>query len=55
MLLFLFLLPSAFLTITVGRNETKGNLSTKQIDQQILTTASQVRQKKNKGKSTESN
>ena len=40
---------------TLGCFETKGNLGTKQIDQQILTTASQVRQKKNKGKSTESN
>ena len=38
MLLFLFLLSNSFVTVIVDKNETKGNLSKKQI--------SQVKQKK---------
>ena len=45
MLLFLFLLSNSFVTVIVGRNEAKGNLSKKQINRK-LTTISQVKQKK---------
>ena len=55
MLLFLFLLSKSFVKVIVDRNQTKGNLSKKQINRWNWLLKVKLNKRKSKVKSTESN